>query len=295
MAITSDDKTAALVKQKPLTKADEVSKANISGVDTHDNIRTLNTTIKKKNKLNKENKELREQRREQRLLKKLNTEQIVNISENYEKHNIHDVDSLSAKLNNDDVVEDHSINQEDFINDQQIYSLSVANNVNHLSELNNYINASKGFNCDTCEQSKENVLLDSNSQNISFLNVIKQESDESANTDISVSNEFDISQFINSPILYHRSSTSCDTIANDITAANTVISSNNNNNTMSKSSNKAKSNKITVYNTTKMPNLRIDDIQSPTKCDIEEQELQRASKVCKMRYNVKTFSIKIKP
>ena len=279
-----------------MTKADEVSKANICGVNTHDNVSTSNTIIKKKDKLSKENKELREQRRGQRLLKKLNTEQIVNISENYEKHNIH-AGSLSAKLNNDNVAEDHSINQEVFINAQRIYSLSVANDVNHLSELNNYFNESKGFNCDTCEQLKENELLDSNAQNISFLKVIKQESDDSANTDISVLNDFEISQCINSPILYHKSNTSCDTIANDIIAANIVISSNNNNNTMSKSSNKTKSNKINsvLYNTTKMPNLRIDDIQSPAKCDIEEQELQRASKVCKTRYDVKTFSIKIKP
>ncbi|TMW46011.1 hypothetical protein DOY81_008910 [Sarcophaga bullata] len=280
LAITSDGKAAALVKQKPLTKADEVSKAIINGVNTHDNIRASNTIIKKKDKLSKENKELREQRREQRLLKKLNSEQIVNISETYKKHNIH-VDSLSAKLNSDDVPEDHSINQKDFINAPQIYSSSETNNVNHLSELNNYFNVSKVFNCDTCEQLKENELLDSNAKNISFLKVIKQESDESANTDISVLNDFEISQCINSPILYHRSNTSCDTTTNDIIATNIVIlnNNNNNNNTMPKPSNKTKSNKINsmLYNTTKMPNLRIDDIQPPTKCDIEEQELQRAS------------------
>lgn len=282
LVITLDDKTAALVKQKPLTKADEI--INIASINTYENTRTSNTTTKKKEKLNKEEKDLREQRREQRLLRKLtspSTQQISNVSENYEKYNILP-DSLNEVFSNDEICEDYFKNQESFVNAHQINSISVANDISNLSELNNYFNLAEGLNCNTCDLLKENdELLYTNVQNSTFLNLSKQESDKSANTAL---NEFDISQCINSPNLYHKSKTSCNTITNDIIGADIVTTSNSKNNTMSKPANKSKLNKTNSvqYNSTKMPNLRIEDIQSSAKCDIDEQELQRASKVCKM-------------
>ncbi|XP_037812340.1 formin-E [Lucilia sericata] len=309
LAITLDDTTTASVNQKPSSKADEVGKINISGgvVSTCSNNNISTTITKKKEKLNKENKESREQRREQRLLRKLLSTSTTNqntqnhISKNNEKLNENSINTISNKDAGDE-----STNQAVIVNAQQIlYSSSEINDVNNFSEFNNknIINLPKGFNCDKSEELQLNHQALNNSQvqqeyKISSVNSItnnelksfqEHEINNIAIVNNSILNESE-SQFANKPVLNKSVDINCETTtninspANDITTTNIIIE-NSNSNTMPKPSNKNKSNKLNsevFNNTTNLPNLRIEDIasqQSPAKkCDIEEQELQRASK-----------------
>ncbi|XP_065359104.1 bromodomain-containing protein DDB_G0280777 [Calliphora vicina] len=306
LAITLDDTTTASVNQKPSSKADEVGKIDISGgvVSTCSNIST--TITKKKEKLSKENKESREQRREQRLLRKLlstsTTQQRSqsHISKNNENLNENSINTTTIS-NNDG---DESTNQAVIVNAQQIHSSSEINDVNNLSEFNDnniIINLSKSFSCDSGEEFKLNRDLNNSlvqqQQQSSVKSVTYSElesfKDHQINNfaivDNSILNESE-SQFLYKPVLNQSVDINCETTTNsnstgnNITTTNIIIqNSNNNNNTMPRPSSKTKSNKLNseVFNNTNLPNLRIEDIasqQSPTKCDIEEQELQRASK-----------------
>ncbi|KAI8120103.1 Coiled-coil domain-containing protein R3HCC1L [Lucilia cuprina] len=309
LAITLDDTTTASVNQKPSSKADEVGKINISGgvVSTCSNNNISTTITKKKEKLNKENKESKEQRREQRLLKKLLSTSTTNqntqnhISKNNEKFN---EDSINTISNND--TGDELTNQAVTVNAQQIlYSSSEINDVNNFSEFNdkNIINLSKGFNCDKSEELQLNYQALNNSQvqqeeqhqiQTSVNSITNNEHQEHQINNIAIVNNSILnvseSEFLNKSVLNKSVDLNCETTtninspANDITTTNIFIE-NSNSNTMPKPSSKTKSNKLNsevFNNTTKLPNLRIEDIasqQSPAKkCDIEEQELQRASK-----------------
>ncbi|KAM7358374.1 uncharacterized protein ACRADG_003369 [Cochliomyia hominivorax] len=314
LAITLDDTTAS-VNQKPSSKADEVGKINVDGVSACNN--NISTT-KKKEKLNKESREQRREQRLLRKLSSTATQHIQNhISKNNEKIK-NSINIISNNDNGDGygvgidigigIGEcDEIVNQTVFINsEQQIQSYSLINDVNNLYEFSdNNINISKGFNCDNCE---ENNLNQDQDRNINSEEGKQQEEKQSSDVELLRTNSEFVSlnnYEINNTVIIENSilnesnnellnkpvpNQSVDinneiinfTLNDDVNSTNIIITTNcnNNNNTMPKPSNKSKSNKVNSE-VSKLPNLRIEDVasqQTSKKCDIEEQELLRASK-----------------
>lgn len=280
MAITLDDTTTASVNQKPSAKADEIGKINSGGVfnSTCSNNSTT-TTTKKKEKLNKENKELREQRREQRLLRKLSTVSTQH-TQNHNSKSSEKLNDNSINIDLNNGYGDEITNQAFVINAPEIQSCSLMTDVNNLSDLTDKIN--KVSNCDKSEEfihnqeqeSSENITTNSELESLE-----KNQKSSATIVDTSILNTSEI-EFLCKPVLNESVAINYETAAtNNVTTTNIVISNSNLINTMPKPSNKTKSNKV---NSEVLPNLRIEDVaslQSPVKCDVEEQELRRASKV----------------
>lgn len=273
LAITLDDTTAASVNDKP--SSDEVGKTAGSG----------SNTTKKREKLSKDTRE----RREQRLSKKFLSAQQNHNSKNNTKSN----ENTKNKTSDDEfspqtVIVIAQKTATPSVHPQQSSSptTDVVNSIEENLSPIATTTTTKVFNCDReQEQERVELLLNESSEYCIDLNRMKESRVLGNYLNINQNDNLAINEFEAAHLLSPPGDEPTDTVRKNFAniSNNPFTNITNDINTMPKPSNKAKSHKASSgVDNAKVPNLRIEDVAAtqPTKCDIEEQELQRASKVC---------------
>uniref|UniRef100_A0A1I8P657 R3H domain-containing protein n=1 Tax=Stomoxys calcitrans TaxID=35570 RepID=A0A1I8P657_STOCA len=258
LAITADNTTAASVNEKPSSKVDEVGKtvSNSTGGSG-------NALIKKREKISKEARERREHRSSKKSLSAAQSNQIS-------KNNNTKLNENLNKTQSDDEFSSQAV----IVIAKQVTSPPVLEfsptEVNILKSVDNANPTTKVFDCDSEDLQIKSESVEDNQESRVPKNYLI------CNRDIKVEgiNEFAKAHLLSEPT---------DTVISHFTnVSNSLTNITNNIATMPKPSNKIKngSKASTAADNGKMPtNLRIEDVASqPSKCDIEEEELQRASK-----------------
>ncbi|XP_005181789.1 ras guanine nucleotide exchange factor P isoform X2 [Musca domestica] len=266
LAITLADTTAASVTDKPSSKTDEVGKT--AGLNS--------AATKKREKPSKETRERREHRASKKLLSA--QPQIIqpnNDSKNSVKSN-ENVKNINSKTSDDELPSQTVVviaQREKTPPPPAQSSIADVNSINSSSEQTNS-SVGKLSDCDTEEQEDDLIInksdgIESNRESL----VLKKCLNYNQNDNF-VINEFVETQLLSVPTdtvskNFANISNSLTNITNDIT---TMPKPNKHKNNSNKTSN--------AVDNAKMPNLRIEDVAATKtpKCDIEEQELQRASK-----------------
>ncbi|XP_075160711.1 uncharacterized protein LOC142233605 isoform X2 [Haematobia irritans] len=267
LPITIDDTTAASVNEKPSSKADEVGKTPNSTSNT------TTTTTKKREKLNKETRERREQ---QRASKKLltaaqsNPHSKNNTKSNENPNKASDDEFSSPAVSLIAVCDTSSPSAPLVLESSQTAGEHFQNSVDKISQK------TKVSDCDRDEE------IFNESESVEILNQEELNPPTSGLANVLICNP-DSNKAINEFFVQRQLlSEPTDTVSrNFANISNSLTNITNEFTTMPKSSNKAKHNNkaSNAVDNAKMPNLRIEDVASqPAKCDIEEQELQRASK-----------------
>lgn len=275
LAITLDDTTAATVNDKP--SSDEVGKTAGSG---------SNNTTKKREKISKDTRE----RREQRLSKKFLSAQPNHNSKNNTKSN----ENTNNKTSDDEfsphaviVIAQKTATPSVHLQQSSSPTTDVVNSIEENLSPIATTTTTKVFNCDR-EQEQERVELllnESSSEYCIDSNRMKESRVLGNYLNINQNDNLAINEFEAAHLLSPPGDEPTDTVRKNFAniSNNPFTNITNDINTMPKPSNKAKSHKASSgVDNAKIPNLRIEDVAAtqPTKCDIEEQELQRASKVC---------------